>query len=191
MYHLTNITLLSLLQNFRDLDIGILKGIYENRNPDFDSFFIGITNSAGALAFGIPGILLIIALIRKNTFLRRNALLILIPVVISAILANVLKYTFNLPRPYEIYPFIQKLSGGGSPSFPSGHTTDAFAFAVAAALVFRKWYILIPALIWAFLVGYSRMNLGVHFPSDVLAGALIGAICSSVYYWYEKRKHPL
>jgi membrane-associated phospholipid phosphatase len=186
---LTNVVLLQLIQNFHDLDIGILKAIYENRNPIFDSTFIGITNSAAALAFGIPGILLIVALLRKNIVLRRNALLIIIPVAISAIVANILKYAIDLPRPYEIYPFIEKLSRGGSPSFPSGHTADAFAFAMAAGLVYRKWFIIIPCFIWAALVGYSRMSLGVHFPSDVLAGALIGAICSSVYFWFEKRKH--
>jgi len=181
---------MQLIQNLHDLDIGILKAIYENRNPTFDTTFIGITNSAAALAFGIPGILLIVALIKKNTVLRRNALLIIIPVAISAIVANILKYAIDLPRPYEIYPFIEKLSRGGSPSFPSGHTADAFAFAMAAGLVYRKWFIIIPCFTWAALVGYSRMSLGVHFPSDVLAGALIGVICSSVYFWFEKRKHP-
>lgn len=182
--------LLQLMQHLPDLDIGILKAIYENRNPVFDSTFITITNSAGALAFGIPGILLIISLIRKDSGLRRDALLILIPVALSAIIANILKYTIDLPRPHEIYPFILKLSGGGSPSFPSGHTADAFAFAVAAALVYRKWFLILPCLIWATLVGYSRMSLGVHFPSDVLAGALIGAFCAFVYYSYYIRKHP-
>jgi len=180
--------LIQIIQYLGSLDIGILKAIYENRNPLLDSTFVVITNSAGALAFGIPGILLIIALLKKNTVLRRTALLMLIPVAISAIVANILKYTMDLPRPYEIYPFIHKLSVGGSPSFPSGHTADVFAFATAAGLVFRKWYIIVPSLIWAVLVSYSRMSLGVHFPSDVLAGAMIGSLCSYVYYWYEKRK---
>jgi len=188
MGNITNMVLIQIIQYLGSLDIGILKAIYENRNPLLDSTFVVITNSAGALAFGIPGILLIIALLKKNTVLRRTALLMLIPVAISAIVANILKYTMDLPRPYEIYPFIHKLSVGGSPSFPSGHTADVFAFATAAGLVFRKWYIIVPSLIWAVLVSYSRMSLGVHFPSDVLAGAMIGSLCSYVYYWYEKRK---
>ena len=179
--------IVQLMQSFSELDIGILKAIYENRNPVFDIVFIAITNSAGVLAFGIPGILLIVALATKNTALRRNALLIFIPVAISAIVANILKYTIDLPRPFEVYHFIKQLSVGGSPTFPSGHTSDAFAFATAASLVYRKWFIIIPCIIWAVLVGYSRMYLGVHFPSDVLGGALVGAISSSVYYWFVKR----
>jgi undecaprenyl-diphosphatase len=173
--------------NLHDLDIGILKSIYENRNPFFDSTFIAITNSAAVIAFGIPIILLIIAITRKNNVLRREALMIVLSVAISAIVANLLKYAVDLPRPYEIYPFIVKLSSGGSPSFPSGHTADAFAFAVALGLVYRKWYFYIPCLVWAALVGYSRMNLGVHFPSDVLAGAIIGIVSAIVYIGLIKR----
>jgi membrane-associated phospholipid phosphatase len=138
MFHSANIYLLSLLQSLHDSDIGILKRIYENRNPIFDSTFIAITNTAAALAFGIPGILLLISLIRKSAILHRNALMMLIPVAISAVVANILKYAIDLPRPYEIYPFIHKLSVGGSPSFPSGHTADAFAFAIGVSLVYPK-----------------------------------------------------
>jgi undecaprenyl-diphosphatase len=179
------------MQNLHNLDIGILKVIYENRILALDSTFIVITNSAGVIAFGLPLIWLIIATRKKNEESRRNALIILISVAISAILANILKYIFDMPRPYEIYPFIVKLSYGGSPSFPSGHTTDAFAFAVAVSLVFPKRYIIIPSFTWAILIGYSRMCLGVHFPSDVLGGAIIGAVCAYVYNLYAKRKHQI
>jgi membrane-associated phospholipid phosphatase len=182
---------MSLMQNLHNLDIEILKGIYENRFPFFDSALIVITNTAAAFAFGIPGVMLIIALIKKNIVLQREALLIIIPVALSAILANILKYAIDLPRPYEIYPFIEKLSSGGSPSFPSGHTADAFAFAIAAWLVYRKWYFLLPCLVWAALVGYSRMSLGVHFPSDVLAGAFIGTFCATIFYWLANRKKKI
>jgi membrane-associated phospholipid phosphatase len=164
-----------------------LKVIFESRNPVYDPILVGITNTAAVLAFGIPGVMLIISMIRGNSVLRREALLILIPVAISAIVANVLKYAIDLPRPYEIYPFIKKLSVGGSPSFPSGHTADAFAFATAACLVYRKWVVLIPCLIWASVVGYTRMSLGVHFPSDVLGGAIVGIVSAYAYQWVDTR----
>lgn len=189
MFHFTSTSLLSSMQGLHNLDIGILKGIFENRIPILDPFFIFITNTAAVIAFGVPIILLLIAFYKKIPGLQQNALKILIPVAISAIIANILKYAIDLPRPYEIYPFILKLSSGGSPSFPSGHTTDAFAFAVAVSLVYPKWYIIIPGLIWASLVGYSRMSLGVHFPSDVLGGALIGAASTYSYFLFAKRKN--
>lgn len=177
------------MQSLQKLDIVILKGIYENRIPGLDLVFIFITNSAAALAFGIPIILLLIALHKKNLALRREALMILIPVALSAILSNVLKHVFDTPRPFEVYSFIHKLSVGGSPSFPSGHTADAFGFAVALSLIYRKWFIAIPVLIWASLVGYSRMYLGVHFPTDVAGGACIGAACSFAYVLYARSKY--
>jgi undecaprenyl-diphosphatase len=189
MVNLIIIPLLSLMQNLHDIDIGILKWIFENRYLSLDPVFIFITNSAAAIAFGVPGILLLFALYNKIPGLRREAIMMLFPIALSAIIANVLKFLFNTQRPYEIYSFIQKLSVGGSPSFPSGHTADAFAFAIAVSLVYPKWYIIISGLIWASLVGYSRMSLGVHFPSDVVGGALIGAACSYSYILYSKRKH--
>ena len=184
---LLSILLSPLLFIFHDLDIRILKEIYENRNPVFDSAFIVITDSAAAIAFGIPAIMLIAGLLKKEKIFWRNALAILLPVAISAIVANILKFSLDMPRPYEIYPFIEKLSSGGSPSFPSGHTADAFAFAVAAGLVYPRWYIIFPVLIWAVFVGTSRMWLGVHFPSDVMAGALIGTACAGIYYRINNR----
>jgi membrane-associated phospholipid phosphatase len=189
MTYFSTTSFLSLMQSLQKLDIGILKGIFENRIPGLDFLFILITNSAGAIAFGAPIILFLIALKKKNPGLRREALMILIPVALSAIIANILKYVFDTPRPYEVYSFIHKLSVGGSPSFPSGHTADAFAFAIAMVMIYRKWYVIIPVLIWAILIGYSRMYLGVHFPSDVLGGALIGASCSYGYVLYAKRRY--
>jgi len=175
-------------QSFQDLDIALLKAIYEHRLTFLDPAFKIFTDTAGYFAFGFPILALIISFINKNKVLRNKAIKLVVPVAISAIVANILKYTIDLPRPYEIYPFIEKLSVGGSPSFPSGHTADAFAFAVGLALLFPKWNIIIPGLLWAMLIGYSRMVLGVHFPSDVLAGAIIGTVCTIIYYWLKKTK---
>ena len=184
MGHTSGIILISFIQNFRDLDVGILKIIFENRIQALDPGFAIFTDTAAIIAFGLPAALFIFSSLTKKKLLRNEAVFIFISVAFSAILANVLKYTIDLPRPYVLYPFIEKLGSGGSPSFPSGHTADAFAFAMAASLVWRKWQIAIPAFIWAALVGYSRMCLGVHFPSDVTAGALIGIFFAIAVYWF-------
>ena len=77
-------------------------------------------------------------------------------------------------------------------SFPSGHTSLAFTTATALSLKYPKWYIIAPSYLWASSVGYSRMNLGVHYPSDVVAGALLGAGSAYVTYivndWFWKKQ---
>ena len=72
-------------------------------------------------------------------------------------------------------------------SFPSGHTNTAFAAATLLALRFGGLYWL--AFVLAGIVGYSRVYMGVHFPSDVAAGAFLGIVImwiwSKIYLWYD------
>ena len=96
-------------------------------------------------------------------------------VLVSGLLSVGLKYTANRERPFDTYPFITEVTPTDTPSFPSGHTTHAFALAASVSLAYQHWYIVVSSYLWAGTVGYTRMALGVHYPSDVLAGALLGS----------------
>ncbi|MBK7817865.1 MAG: phosphatase PAP2 family protein [Sphingobacteriaceae bacterium] len=86
-------------------------------------------------------------------------------------------------RPFVTHPNdITQKTHVGPLSFPSGHTTAAFATATALTLSTKKWQFAVPAYAYAGLVGYSRMRLGVHYPSDVLGGMIIG-IGSGLLTW--------
>lgn len=162
-----------------NIEVEILRDLNLNRITQLDVFFQFISNSVSYVAWGIPILLLIIGFVTKKTQLLKKAIFVLSSVVISSLISLILKYGINRPRPFDTYDFLDKLSSGGSPSFPSGHTTEAFAIAAALIFAFPKWYTILPSVLWALAVGYSRMSLGVHYPSDVLAGVVVGIL--SVY----------
>lgn len=72
-------------------------------------------------------------------------------------------------------------------SFPSGHTNAAFAFALAVCMSAPKRWMKIAAVCAAVLMGLSRLYVGVHFPSDVLMGAVIGSLCGLTGAWVVKK----
>lgn len=130
-----------------------------------------------------PGALLITGLVTKDKNLQRSAIKTVIGLGVNTLVTTSLKYGVNRERPYAAYPFdIIKRTSTGPYSFPSGHTSYAFSLATSMTLATKKWYVAAPCYVYAGAVGYSRMRLGVHYPSDVLAGALIG-IGSSWLVW--------
>lgn len=84
----------------------------------------------------------------------------------------ILKPLVARPRPYDVNAVQLLIPPLSDYSFPSGHTGAAFA--AASSLFFSKNRLWIPALVIAVLMGFSRLYLYVHYPSDVLAGALLG-----------------
>ena len=67
-------------------------------------------------------------------------------------------------------------------SFPSGHTSSAFTFAMALTMVLKKKGAAIASFIFAFLMGISRIYVGVHYPTDVIMGAFVGIIYAVIGY---------
>ena len=177
------------LAHSQNVDIKLLREINLNRNKSLDGTFKTITNSAGIVTYGAPAVMLGIGLVEGDSALKQKAIYIGESVVTSAIICTLMKKAINRPRPFVTYPDIEKLASGGSASFPSGHTSDAFSFATSLSLAYPKWYVIAPSFVWAGAVGYSRMDLGVHYPSDVLAGALVGAGSAWLCYEVNKKLH--
>jgi membrane-associated phospholipid phosphatase len=96
--------------------------------------------------------------------------------MLSGSINSTLKLVFQHPRPYWIDPRVRALSLETSFGLPSGHAQNAVVvWGLLAAWVQRTWA-WVAAIVIIFLIGLSRMQLGVHFPTDVLAGWLIGAL---------------
>lgn len=108
-------------------------------------------------------------------------------ILVSGTITLGLKYAVDRPRPFVTHSDItQKDQHVGPYSFPSGHTAQAFALATSVSLCYPKWYVIAPSFAWAFTVGYSRMWLGVHYPGDVLTGAIIGTASAFGTYYFMR-----
>jgi membrane-associated phospholipid phosphatase len=172
------IILLNSQLNSQNLDINILRAINSPEDLPSDGFFRFISDSEPYAMFAVPVGMATIGIIKHDKTLKRNAYTGLAALAVTSGITLTLKYAVNRERPFITYPDIVQKSKAGSPSFPSGHTSSAFATATSVSLAYPKWYVIVPSYAWAGTVGYSRMLLGVHYPSDVLAGALIGSGCA-------------
>ena len=172
--------------NAQNLDIEVLRKINISRNVKFDPTFKFISTTVTPVSIGAPLVIYGIGLIKQDSSLKKKGLFIGQSVLVSSFITVALKRTIKRERPFITYPDIENLTEASSYSFPSGHTSNAFAAATSISMAFPKWYVIVPTFIWAGSVGYSRMHLGVHYPSDVLAGALVGS--GSAYLSFEINK---
>lgn len=171
----------------QNLDIHILRYLNTSDRLPSDKFFQFVSNSAVFLDIGVPVGIVTTGLIRHDDQTVRKACVAIAAAAINSGITVAVKYSVNRSRPFVTYPDIAKKSAAGSPSFPSGHTSGAFVLATSLTLSCPKWYIIVPAYSWACIVAYSRMDLGVHYPSDVLAGALIGTGSAWLTHYVNKK----
>lgn len=162
------------------------------RNPDDPSMPRGSSGWVTAIrditALGGPALLVIVT-VSTTVFLllrhrRRTALLVVVLVISGALLSSALKRTFGRDRPDVRSPLAHETS----PSFPSGHAQlSAIVYLTLGVMLARSeprrrlrvfWFVL--ALLLTLIVGCSRFYLGVHYPTDVMAGWFVGMAWAAV-----------
>lgn len=176
-------------QNF---DINLLKPINKNETAFKNKYLELNASSVTALSVGIPAGIAIAGFINNDKQLQRDALYMGSAFIFSSIITQGTKRIIDRKRPFETYSFIVKRDDeSGGLSFPSGHTSAAFCTATSVALRYRKWYFVAPAYLFASSVAWARMYQGVHYPSDVFAGAVIGTGSAWLGYkaqqWIKKK----
>jgi membrane-associated phospholipid phosphatase len=159
----------------QNADIRLLRAINSTEELPSDNFFRFVSDSHTYIIIGTNLTLGAAGFIRHDDGMKNKALEMAVASVATLGITQALKYSINRERPFVKYPDILKKTGAGDPSFPSGHTSAAFSAATSLSLSYPEWYVIVPSYAWAGTVGYSRMHLGAHYPSDVLAGALIGS----------------
>lgn len=175
--------ILNQLSFSQNADLRILKSINQHDHPIWDESMR--VTSDGIYPFMVisPAALWLTGYLNKDETMKRNGVKTVIAIGVNIAIMEGLKESIRRPRPFTTYPdeIVLRRKAGGF-SFPSGHTSCAFATATALTLSTKKWYVGVPAFAYAGLVGYSRMRLGAHYGSDVLAGILVG-VGSSLLTW--------
>ena len=174
----------------QNIDFNILKQVNSNRNKALDPTFKAITNSAIPISIATPVVLYSIGMIQKDSLIKKKAVFVGETFLVSAFITLASKQIIKRERPYNRYLELDPVVFENSYSMPSGHTSTAFATATSLSLAYPKWYVIAPSFVWAGSVGYSRMHLGVHYPSDVLIGAFVGSgsayLTHKVNQWLNK-----
>jgi undecaprenyl-diphosphatase len=155
------------------VDKAVLLYIHAHVPGFMTPFFSAITVTGSAkFLFPVTTFLTILLLLAKR---GSEALLLSVSVVSAALIVFIIKTSVGRHR-----PMLWETEYYWGSSFPSGHTLAVAAFATAATLLALKFrpasqgIFMILAFLWIFLVGLSRLVLGVHWPTDVLAAACIG-----------------
>lgn len=149
-----------------------LSWLQQFRSPFLDTVMAGLSLAGDHGILGIA-VCIVLLIFRKT---RRTGVEVLISMALAYIVANlIIKNAVARIRPYDAYealePLIKKPHDW---SFPSGHATNTFACATAIFLNHKKWGVV--ALALAALIAFSRMYNCVHYPTDILAGIIIGVL---------------
>lgn len=164
-------------------EVQLLQTINEHNRPTWDAGMRHLSFSAYPVVSLVPIAIWSHGFGRKDDKMMNNGYKSAITIASALAVSSTLKILIERDRPYVTYKKnITMRDTSGPHSFPSGHTTGAFAAATSMSLSYRKWYVTVPSYLYAGFVAYSRMRLGVHYPTDVLGGMVLG-IGSGLLTW--------
>jgi membrane-associated phospholipid phosphatase len=159
----------------QNIDINVLRNVNQGA-PGLKPLSRVVSETTVPLSLSLPVLMGGYSLITSDKELFKDAFYIALASGVNLGMTLSLKEMIGRQRPYESYPdMLEVYKLQNDFSMPSGHSSGAFATATALSMKYPKWYVIVPSFAWAGAVGYSRMHLGAHYPSDVLAGAVLGA----------------
>ena len=174
-----------------NLDVTIFRSFNNSRTATLDNI-ISVTNkSIMPVAILTPVVLFIVSRINENYYDENSAVLNILSEATSTAASFGLKVLIKRPRPYTVLKNVKLREGDlnltDPYSFPSGHTSTAFSLATSYTLRYPDKPFLISGLyLYAVTVSLGRIYLGVHYPTDVLGGMLIGAGSAALIFSLRK-----
>jgi undecaprenyl-diphosphatase len=177
-----------MLEQLLELDTDLFLFLNKLGNSTWDGLWLLITDK---LTF-IPLYAILLYLIYKNYGLK--SVLIIVLVIVAMItftdqISNVFKHGVRRPRPCQLDVLIDEgmrfiATHCGSYGFFSGHASNSMCAAVFAGLMLRPYYknLIFVMLLWSFIVAYSRIYVGVHYPLDIICGMTFGGLAGFGFY---------
>ena len=152
-------------------------------NPAFDVIMPHISDCGGFVTLLVICVLAILVLrhYKRQRYLE-IAKMCLYALVLSGLIAACLKLAYHSPRPFTVLENVRQLTIPTEPnSFPSGHTSSTFSVVSVLVWTLRENKVVVCLLVlFAFLLAFSRIYVGVHYPFDVLVGAVVGVSSGAV-----------
>lgn len=152
-------------------------------NPAFDVIMPHISDCGGFVTLLVICVLAILVLrhYKRQRYLE-IAKMCLYALVLSGVIAACLKLAYHSPRPFTVLENVRQLTIPTEPnSFPSGHTSSTFSVVSVLVWTLRENKAVVCLLVlFAFLLAFSRIYVGVHYPFDVLVGAIVSVSSGAV-----------
>jgi undecaprenyl-diphosphatase len=173
-----------------NIDIKIFRAINNGRNGFFNTVIPLTDKSVLPISVALPLGLMGISRIKENYYDENSGVLLLLSEITSTGITFGMKQIFKRERPFVSLGNVYH-NKYNSPtdrySFPSGHTATAFSIATSLTLRYPdRPVIIVISYLYAAIAGYGRMYLGVHYPSDVLGGIIIGSGSAALVYSLRK-----
>ncbi len=151
------------------------------QNSIFNVLMPAITNFGAHITWIVICVLFFIFGGEKG---KKVAILCIVALILGYFISEALKYVVARPRPFSVLDGVNVLINTNGYSFPSGHATASFT---GCMIIGKEYGFFYPLMAFACLVGFSRVYIGVHYPFDVVLGALLGILCSLLVLRFENK----